>query len=192
MRRMGSWLLLVALAGAGCQGVVGDQGGFGGGAGGGPGGPGSLEEPTAEPPPFQLDRATPQLLPLHVRIQRVATVLGVTTDDALFAEIRRQRIALGDYDHAAQVLPDPTWNASRIALWARLMRPICASDAMTARYPSLPADLPALVEAAYGREAEADEIADMQSVIGAMALDEAARYETFCLAVLGSAEMNLQ
>lgn len=165
---------------------------------------GSIHDPAVgvyEPPPiieedglpFAISKAAPELLPFDVRLNRVATIVGLSPTDPLFDDLRRNRIALGDYDHAAGVLPDSTWSASRMALWTRLMRPICASPQMTAMYPNLPDDLDELIRVAYGREPEVGEVEDVGQVLFETPLPSAAvEYETVCLAVLGSAELQFK
>ena len=142
--------------------------------------------------PFALDREQPSLLPFNVRLRRVASVVGVSTDDPVLADLRANRIALGDYDHATGVAPDFRWGASRIALWARSLKPVCASSAMRERYPALPGDLPKLIGAAYGRETTAEDMQDYEGVLSEVGLGDSERYEALCMAVLSSAEFVLQ
>jgi len=142
---------------------------------------------------FGLDRAQPQLLPFGARLRRVASVAGVPLDSPILDELEANRIALGDYDFARGVAPDSTWTASRIALWAKSLRPVCASAEMRARYGALPAELSDLMKTAYGRTPTPEEISEITSVAseaGTMTDDE--RYEVLCLAVLSSAEFVIQ
>jgi hypothetical protein len=162
-----------------------------------PGDPGTLPtEPgpgeIAEDDPFALDRESPRLLPFETRLARVAAVAGVETSDPLLAPMRDQAISLGGYDHSRGILPDSSWSASRIAAWIRVLRPICASDEMLARYPALPAeaDLDALVSAAWGRPATADDRAAITDAIRDLPPD--AQRESACLAVLSAGEAVLQ
>ncbi len=128
------------------------------------------------------------LLPFEVRLAKLARVLGVTPDDALLAPVRAKQLDLGGYDFAAGVKPDLTWSSSRLTMWVKLVKPICASPAMHARYDKLPEKLPELVLAAYGRRASDDDRRLVDDALGVTPLDEATRYQTVCLAVLSSLE----
>lgn len=142
--------------------------------------------------PFALDRESPRLLPFETRLARVAAVAGVETSDPLLAPMRDQAIALGGYDHSRGILPDSSWSASRIAAWVRVLRPICGSDEMLARYPELPAagDLDALVAAAWGRAATEDDRVAITSALSGLPAD--AQRESACLVVLSAGEAVLQ
>ncbi len=181
-------LLLGSLL-AGCDGVVLDGAAR-------PTAPDVMREPEpgeiAVDDPFALDHETPRLLPFETRLARVAAVAGVEPGDPLLAPMREQAIALGGYDHSRGILPDSSWSASRISAWIRALRPVCTSEAMQARYPTLPAadDLDALIQAAWGRAAtDADRTAITSSLSG---LEPDAQRETACLAVLSASEMVLQ
>lgn len=184
MRSLPGIILLVSL---GCQGSIHDPA------------VGIYEPPppiiTEDGLPFAISKAAPELLPFDVRLNRVASILGLEPSDPLFDDLRRNRIALGDYDHATGVLPDSTWSASRIALWTRLMRPICAAPQMTTLYPNLPDDLDELIRVAYGREPEVGEVEDVAAILVGTSpplASTAVEYETVCLAVLGSAELQFK
>lgn len=174
---------LILLGSLGCQGAISDP------ARGVEGPPPILQE---EGIPFAISKGSAELLPFDVRLNRVASVVGVEPSDPLFDDLRQNRIALGDYDHASGVLPDSSWTASRISLWTRLMRPICASPQMTARYPNLPDDLDELIRVAYGREPEVGEVEDVAAILFDTALEPTAEHETICLAVLGSTELQFK
>jgi hypothetical protein len=177
---------ILLLASLGCQGAISDPVARGDNEGPPP----IIEE---EGLPFGISKSSTQLLPFDVRLNRVAAVVGLEPSDPLFDELRRNRIALGDYDHAAGVLPDSSWSAGRISLWTRLMRPICASPQMSSRYPNLPDDLDELIRVAYGREPEVNEVEDVGAILfeAELATPEA-EYESVCLAVLGSAELQFK
>lgn len=155
------------------------------------------ETPSAEGPigneAFDLATEQPQLLPFNVRFGRLAAVVGLETTDPLFDLVRKNRTSLGDHDFANGQQPDRLWSSSRMALWVRSLKPVCASAAMKARYPSLPADLPALIENAFGRPANDEDRAMVADALAdAAELPEATRYQIACLAVLSSAEFVVQ
>lgn len=142
---------------------------------------------------FELAIEQPQLLPFNVRIGRVAAVIGLPTTDPVFDLLRKNRTSLGDHDFANGQQPDRLWTASRMSLWVRSLQPICASKAMRDRYPSLPADLGALIENAFGRPAtDEDRAIVTEALASAPELDETIRYQTACLALLSSAEFVVQ
>jgi hypothetical protein len=155
---------------------------------------GGAQAPAEAPrkPAFGIDHSQPALLPLDMRLRRLASAVGIGVDDPLLDPARDARIALGGYDHAQGVLPDGLWIASRLASWVRVLRPICASPAMHERYPDLPEALPALIRAAWGRSAQPADLADFEEELAASALDPAARYEAICLAVFSAAEFVYQ
>jgi len=63
---------------------------------------------------------------------------------------------------------------------------------MRARFPALPDALPALVGAAYGRQATADDQAAVDASLSGLTLDEKTRYEAICLSFLSSLEFLAQ
>jgi hypothetical protein len=157
---------------------------------------------TEAPPPaegivdheaFDLSTEQPQLLPFNVRFSRLAAVVGVPATDPIFDLVRKNRTSLGDHDFANGQQPDRLWSSSRMALWVRSLKPVCASEAMKTRYPALPADLPALIENAFGRPANDEDRAMVGDALAdAAELPEATRYQIACLAVLSSAEFVVQ
>jgi hypothetical protein len=160
---------------------------------------GHRDEASADPPAttaneaFDLAVEQPQLLPFNVRLGRLAAVVGVPTSDPIFELVRRNRTSLGDHDFANGQQPDRLWTASRMSLWVRSIKPICAAKAMHDRYPSLPADLGALIENAFGRPANDEDRAIVTEALAAASeLDEATRYQTACMALLSSAEFVVQ
>lgn len=146
------------------------------------------EEPTSNEA-FDLATEQPQLLPFNVRLARLAAVVGVPATDPIFDAVRKNRTSLGDHDFANGQQPDRLWSASRMSLWVRSLKPVCASKAMRDAYPALPGSLPLLVENAFGRSIN-DE--DRASVAVADELAEDVRYQTICLAILSSAEFVVQ
>ena len=151
------------------------------------GGSGS-EDAAPQGAAFSYAKEQVLLLPFSVRLSKVASVLGVTTDDAALSELRARRLELGDYNFAQGVKPDRMWNAARISLWVRAMRSACGSEAIKKRFPSLPESLPALITAAYGRRATPEDGAAIDEALAGLSLDAEARYQSVCLAVLSSTE----
>jgi hypothetical protein len=161
----------------------------------GDGAPDDGTAPPAEPPwepGFGIDDSQPALLPIDMRLRRLAGAIGLPVADPLFDGVRDARIALGGYDHAQGVLPDGLWIASRMASWVRVLRPICTSAPMRERYPALPEALPALIRAAWGRAAQAEDLAAFEEEIAASGLAAAEQYEALCLAVFSAAEFVYQ
>src|SRR5688500_16304239 len=105
-----SALLLTALA-AGCQNELG-----------------TIDQDT--PPAWEGARSQVELLPYHVRLTRVAQVLGVTTDDPALGDMRERHLELGDHDFATGVRPNLTWTSSRMSVWVSTLMPVCQSEAM--------------------------------------------------------------
>lgn len=148
------------------------------------------DDPTNEDPAFELDKISIKLLPFHVRLKKLETVVGLPSTDPIFSELLNARYSLGDHNYGSNIGADLTWNATKISLWMKSVQPICASEAMAQRYPDLygqPDDLDALWMSAYSRPIEADERADIEA-IDISNLNEAQRYEAYCLTVLSSAE----
>jgi hypothetical protein len=193
LSRSGAVAFLAVLAAPGCTGDIGDGSSV---MGPGPG----KQEPTvtgpASPTPgnkdFEVRADAVTLLPFRVRLAKVATLAGVATTDDLLRPLRDAAGSLGDYDFANSRKPDSTWTALRISDWVRAVKPVCASSQMRSRYASLPEALPALIEAAHGRAADADDRAAVDSALAGLNLAEPARYEGICLAVLSSLEFLAQ
>ncbi len=155
---------------------------------------GSSGGPEALPPedPFTLDRSNVKLLPFRVRFNRLQQLAGLKADDPAFAVLLARRYELGDYDYANGVNPDLTWTASRISVWIAAILPVCRSSAMLARFPKFPADLPALLTAAYGVVPDADKLADYEVLLGDASIDEATRRDSVCVTALTALEFVAQ
>lgn len=182
---IGSALLALALV-AGCQGKLGERTSDEGDG---------LETAPGEEfePAFTAPDSQPQLLPFWVRLQRVASVVDRPLDDAIFDTLEDNRMGLGDYDYASGVKPDRMWSPARMALWAKSLRPVCASDAMHARFPNLSTsndERLSMASIAWGREVAASELAFDTPTF--TAVPEAERYDTICLAILSAAEFVIQ
>jgi len=192
-------VVLSVLAGAGCTGQISDSGAPGGATTTGAkpgGGPGAISTPVTVPgvvdESFVLPVDSVSLLPFAVRVEKVASVVGVTTSDPVLKPLVDASGDLGGYDFANSRKPDYTWTALRISGWVRVVKPVCASPQMHARYTALPAALPALIEAAYGRGITAEDSAAVDAGLLGLTLDDAARYEAVCLSVLSSLEFLAQ
>ena len=75
---------------------------------------------------------------------------------------------------------------NRMALWIKLMRPVCQSPAFSAKYPMLRTDASALVAAAYGRPADATDLDSIRT--GLAGVPDERRAELTCLGVLSGVE----
>jgi hypothetical protein len=152
---------------------------------------GSSTTPMTTPeagPPFKVRNTEPELVPFDMRLRRIASAIGVQADNAMFADMRKNSLKLGDYDYANGALPDGSWNANRISAWITALKPICNSPEMKAKYPALPANLPELVRAAWGHVPSAQDSADFNDAIAAAGTDTAVTYESTCMAVFTAAE----
>lgn len=176
-----AWMLV------GCE-ASGDPNALGGGREGAPG----TSDPTAEatPPPDPAFEYAPELslLPFDVRLQKVAAVLGVETDDVALALLRERRFDLGDDDYASGIKPDYSWTSARVATWVKALKPVCASAKMRERYPALPDGLDALVLAAYGRAVTDEDRAAATELATTYAKDSDTAYRLVCLSVMTSLE----
>jgi hypothetical protein len=139
-------------------------------------------------PPFKVRNTEPELVPFEMRQRRIASALGVTVDNPMFADMNTNSLKLGDYDYANGALPDGSWNANRIAAWLNALKPVCNSAEMKAKYPALPQNLPELIRAAWGHVPSADDTADFQNAIAMAGADPAVNYESTCMAVFTAAE----
>ena len=191
--------VLSALAGIGCTGQITDAGGGVTGAGpgtktggGGPAAAPAVMVPGGVDESFVLPVDSVSLLPFDVRVEKVASVVGVTPSDPVLQPLRDASGDLGGYDFANSRKPDYTWTALRISDWVRVIKPVCASSQMHGRYPTLPAGLPALIESAYGRSVTPDDSAAIDASLMGLTLDDAGRYEAVCLSVLSSLEFLAQ
>lgn len=150
------------------------------------------QTPATIKPAITLERQSVRLLPFKVRLNKLTQVIELPQDDPVFAAIIGARYELGDFNHAQGIRPDLTWGASRMGLWIKSIKPICAHPNMRARFPTLPEHLNELILAAYGREADEQDLIAVEDIIQDTSLDEAARYQTLCLATLSSMEFIAQ
>lgn len=153
---------------------------------------GSTGQATPEIPKFTVLAQFPVLLPFEVRLSRLSAVAGIASSDPAFDLLRANATQLGDYDYANGLEPDNTWTAFKMSLWVQSLKPVCASQAMLTRYPSLPERLGPLIETAYGRSLSAQDSADMAAALGTLPLSPEARTQTICLALLSSLEFLAQ
>lgn len=151
-------------------------------------GTGGTNSTPANTTPFGVRVGQPELLPFDVRVRRVANVLAVPVTSPIFADMQARRVQLGDYDHAKGALPDNLWLARRISTWADALTPVCASAEMRTLFPALPADAGKLIKAAWGREATAEELAEINAAVSGAALPEPESYEATCMTVFTAAE----
>lgn len=150
------------------------------------------QAPASIKPAITIERQSVRLLPFKVRLNKLTQVLELPQEDPVFAPIIAARYELGDFNHAQGIRPDLTWGASRMGLWIKSIKPICAHPNMRARFPTLPEHLNELILAAYGREADEQDLIAVEDIIQDTSLDEAARYQTLCLATLSSMEFIAQ
>lgn len=143
-------------------------------------------------PSFKVPAQFPVLLPFAVRISRLSAIVGVPYSDPAFDLLRANATQLGDYDYANGLEPDNTWTAFKMSLWVQSLKPVCASSAMLARYPSLPESSSSLFEAAYGRAISEQDTADLTAALSSLPLSAESRTQTLCLAVLSSLELLVQ
>ena len=145
---------------------------------------------TAGPPAFESSREAVTLLPFDVRLRRVADAVGVSTEDALLADLRSARLELGAHDYAEGIPPDLTWTARRMTRWARALRPVCESPTFRERYPDLRDSMEEFTLAAYGRRATPEDYEAFDaSVADAGGLSEEAVYRAMCIGLLSSTEL---
>lgn len=186
---------LVSAAALSCTGQIADPTAPAPAAPGGqtPAGPSSTTTPPAPgDKSFVLPADAVTLLPFAVRLEKVASVVGVPVSDPVLQPLRDARAQLGDYDFANSRKPDYTWTALRISDWVRAVKPICGSQQMRSRFTALPDALPQLIDAAYGRAISADDRAAVDAGLMGLTLDEGARYEAVCLSVMSSLEFLAQ
>ena len=186
-------------SGSGGGGPLADDGGQsgapgsaeGGGEEGGDDGGGDDGTPndTGDPgdAPFELPAEEVKLLPFHVRVQNLVTIVGESEDHFVFDELRRQRYLLGDHDFANGIAPDLAWNATKMQMWVKAMIPICDSTQFKARYPDLVADPLPLLQQTYGRDPTAEELAGLDDLASG-GLDADTHYRLLCVTMLSSLE----
>jgi hypothetical protein len=159
--------------------------------------PGTGEEP--EPPPagspvsgFEVPKTGIKLLAFSIRLDRIAATTGLPLTDPAYATLRENRLLLGDHDYANAKPPQESWSAARLVNWVESVRPICRAPAVSSRFLPMPARLPALIEAAYGRAALPEEIAAFTDEQKGLTLTPPKLVETACVAVLSSLEFVAQ
>lgn len=150
------------------------------------------EAPAAIKPAITLERQSVRLLPFKVRLNKLSQVIELPEDDPVFDAIKGSRYELGDFNHAQGIRPDLTWGASKMGLWVKSIKPICAHPNMRQRFPALPEHLNELILAAYGREADEQDLIAVEDIVQDASLDEATRYQTLRLSTLSSMEFIAQ
>lgn len=137
---------------------------------------------------FEAPRDQVELLPYHVRMQRLQNLVGVEADDAALEALRAGASELGAHDYGKGIRPSLSWTASTMALWVKALGPFCDSEAMHAQFASFPEALGPLMQKAYGREISEGEVDAIWSAKAASNLTPSVRYQTTCLGVLSSLE----
>jgi hypothetical protein len=141
---------------------------------------------------FEVPRTGVKLLAFSIRLDRIAAATGLPLTDPAYATLRENRLLLGDHDYANAKPPQESWSAARLVTWVESVRPICQTPAVLAKFSPLPAKLPSLIEAAYGRAALAEETAALGEASSGLTLPPAKLVETTCLSVLSSLEFVAQ
>jgi len=177
---------------------IGDAGDAGPGGDGGPGPNGddgdSDEDPEPaeeEEDPFTLPGTEARLLPFHVRMTNLATVLGVEVDHFIFDDLYTRRTLLGDHDFANGIAPDLAWNPAKMSVWVKGLEPVCSSVQFQERYPNIGADPTPLLQQILARDPEVEELAAYAEVIVG-APDMATADRLTCFAALSSLEFVAQ
>jgi hypothetical protein len=140
-----------------------------------------------EPPNTQI-----KLLPFSIRMTRIAAVTGLPLTDPAFNTLRENRLLLGDHDYANAKPPQESWSAARLTTWVESVRPVCQTQAVQTRYSPMPAKIPALVDAAYGRAVLPEDTASLSDGVKGLNLTPAKIVETMCISVLSSLEFVAQ
>lgn len=137
---------------------------------------------TSETTPVDPDMVEPppQLLPFEPRLARVANAIGVSPDHSMFNRLRTK--------HALGVLPDTEWKGLNIASWIDGLRPVCDSTEMLSAYPALPAELPALIQNAWGRAPSPEDLAAFTAPTAVSLISAPRKYQTLCLGVFTALE----
>lgn len=150
----------------------------------------------ATPPPIKpaltLERQSVRLLPFKVRLNKLAAVTGLDPSDAAFETLLATRYEVGDYNHAQGIRPNLTWDAAKMGIWVKGLKPLCAHPNMRQRYPNLPQDLDALILDAYGRRADAQDHQAIEDALKDQNIDEPTRYQLVCLTTLSAMEFIAQ
>jgi hypothetical protein len=141
---------------------------------------------------FEPPKAQIKLLPFSVRMARIAAVTGVPLTDPAYNTLEDNRLLLGDHDYANAKPPQESWSAARLATWVESIRPVCQLPAVQAKYSPMPAKLPALVDAAYGRAMIPEDTAAINDGIKGLNVTPAKVVETTCIAILSSLEFVAQ
>jgi len=151
----------------------------------------SDEPPAEEPDPgaaLDATRDSIELLPLPVRLRRVAEVAGIPVHANFLDPLRESALEIGGHDFGQGVPPGLSWTAPRIASWTRGLLPVCESDAFRLRYAEFPKDLGALMLAAYGKPPPSGLADAIWSDISDRVSDPDRARVTACLAIMTSLE----
>ncbi len=159
----------------------------------GPSSPTSPIPPSGSPVAgFEVPHTGVKLLAFSIRLDRIAATTGLPLTDPAYAALRENRLLLGDHDYANAKPPQESWSAARLVTWVESVRPICRSPAVLAKLSPMPAKLPSLIEAAYGRSALPDETGALTEASAGLSLPPAKLVETTCVSVLSSLEFVAQ
>ena len=173
-----------------------DEGRPGGDDGPRPSGDGGDSDEDPEPAeeeedPFNLPGTEARLLPFHVRMTNLATVLGVEEDHFIFDDLYTRRTLLGDHDFANGIAPDLAWNPAKMSVWVKGLDPVCGSAQFQERYPNVGADPTPLLRQILARDPDAQELAAYGEVVVG-AVDQATADRLTCFAALSSLEFVAQ
>jgi hypothetical protein len=133
------------------------------------------------------------LLPFEVRLKRIADVAGVATSDAMLSELRARRMDLGAHDFGANVAPDLSWSAQRMTIWVQAIAPICDNASFKARFGDWNTGLKTFAPLAWGRKADAADLALLEQTIAEAKTDsKESQWRATCLLLLSSSELVAQ
>ena len=146
------------------------------------------DEPEPADDPFEVPKHEVRLLPYDVRMNNLAALLAVESDHFLFDELHTRRTLLGDHDYANGVPPDLSWNANKMGVWLKGLKPVCSSALWIQRYPNLRLDPAPLLRKVLAREPDTAEL-QAYAVLATSATSTTRADELTCLAEIGRAHV---
>lgn len=148
---------------------------------------GDSQDDEPEGDPFDVPGNEARLLPFHVRMTNLSTVVGVPIDDPIFTELYDRRVLLGDHDFANGIAPDLTWHPDRMAAWVRSLKPVCSSAAFLTKFPNASEDPRLLLRTTLARE-PTDEELEAYGGLRSVSSDPVVLDQLACLTALSSLE----
>lgn len=154
-----------------------------------PDNPGDPDAPLNPPKVLNLNYTSIRQLPFRVLRNKLITSLDLSASQqvSLLSELNTLKENVGAYNYANGINQQLLWSSSKLVSWLNGLTPVCIDASVRGQLSDKQASLDLLLKA-WGREAEAEEIADLDTLFNDTSIGLAKKQELACLYIFSSLE----